>query len=92
MDIAWVEVLDEDKLERKHKVRAHETEEVLLGKPRVYFVERGDVEGEDLYLGLGRTDEGRYLIIFFIYKENHVALVVSARDMDSKERKRYAKK
>ena len=92
MDIAWVDILDEAKLVRKHHVYAFEVEEVLFGKPRVYFVEKGRIRGEDVYLALGQTDAGRYLAVFFIYKKNRVALVLSARDMDAKERKRYAKK
>ncbi len=92
MEIAWVEVLDEDKLLRKHHVNAYEVEEVLFNNPRIYFVEKGNVEGEDVYLGLGRTTEGRYLAVFFIYKVNRAALVISAREMDAKERRRYAKK
>jgi uncharacterized DUF497 family protein len=92
MDIAWVDILDEDKLERKHDVHAYEVEEVLLSNPRIYLVEKGNIEGEDVYLGLGRTEEGRYLAIFFIFKTNRVALVISAREMDAKERRRYAKK
>lgn len=40
----------------------------------------------------GQTDAGRYLIVFFIYKSPGSALVLSARDMDSKERRRYEHK
>jgi uncharacterized DUF497 family protein len=29
------------------------------------------------------------LTVFFIYKPGHLALIISARDMDSKERKKY---
>lgn len=32
---------------------------------------------------------GRYLTLFFIYKPNNLALIISARDMDEKERKLY---
>ena len=92
MDIASIDILDEEKLERKHNVNPYEVEEVLLGNPRVYFVEEGNVKGEDVYLALGQTEEGRYLAIFFIYKRNRNALVTSARDMDAKERRRYGKK
>lgn len=91
MNIAWIDILDENKLERKHDVRAFEVEEVLLNNPRLFFVEQGNIKGEDV-LALGRTAEGRYLSVFFIYKRNRVALVTSARDMDGKERKRYGKK
>lgn len=87
-----MDILDEDKLDRKHTVRPFEVEEVLLSNPRIYFVEKGNVRGEDVYLALGKTEEGRYLTVFFIYKANRVALVMSAREMDSTERKRYAKK
>ena len=44
-------------------------------------------EGEDLYAALGRTESGRYLIVFFIYKLSGEAFILSARDMDDKERK-----
>ncbi|PIQ94704.1 MAG: hypothetical protein COV68_03235, partial [Nitrospirae bacterium CG11_big_fil_rev_8_21_14_0_20_41_14] len=50
------------------------------------------VKGEDLYRALGQTDSGRYLTVFFIYKETHEALVISARDMTDKERKNCAKR
>jgi uncharacterized DUF497 family protein len=33
-----------------------------------------------------------HLVVFFIYKLSRVALVLSARDMDDKERKRYGRK
>jgi len=47
---------------------------------------------EDVYSAMGRTDAGRYLIIFFIYKKNKDAIILSARQMTSKEKKRYGKK
>lgn len=56
------------------------------------FVEKGDVSEEDVYLALGQTESGRYLSVFFIYKKNKDALVISARDMAKKERRRYAQK
>jgi uncharacterized DUF497 family protein len=55
------------------------------------WVQKGRVPGEDLYAALGRTESGRYLITFFIYKRTHEALIISARDMDEKERRLYAK-
>jgi hypothetical protein len=92
MDIAQVDILDEDKLESKHNVRAYEVEEVLLSKPRFFFAEKGNTENEDLYRALGQTEDGRRLAVFFIYKRDHTALVLSARDMTDKERKRHVKK
>jgi len=43
----------EDKLLQKHNVLVMEVEEVLFGKPRIRFVEKGHREGEDLYAAYG---------------------------------------
>jgi uncharacterized DUF497 family protein len=64
----------------------------LSNKPRIFFRETGDIEGEHLYEALGRTDAGRYLAVFFIRKLAEKALVISAREMNQRERKRYGKK
>ena len=52
---------------------------------------KGNVKGEDLYSALGQTEAGRYLVIFFLNKGRGKALIISARDMDAKERRRYDK-
>ena len=81
-----------DKLAWKHKVTTDEVEEALTTGPRFRFIERGDVEGEDLYAAMGRTAAGRYLIIYFVYKITREALIISARDMTKREKRSYAKK
>ena len=55
-------------------------------------MEKGNVKGEDLFVAFGKTDAGRHLTILFVKKKNSRALVISARDMSKKERKRYGKK
>ena len=50
-----------DKLLRKHQVTIDEVEQVILRKPRIRFVESGDIDEEDLYAAVGRTESGRYL-------------------------------
>ncbi|KAM3112713.1 hypothetical protein [Phormidesmis sp. 146-33] len=60
--------------------------------PNFRFVERGNRQDEDVYAASGRTNAGRYLIVFFIYKQDGDALILSARDMDNAERKRYRRK
>lgn len=92
MDIVRVDILDEDKLQRKHDVRGYQAREIFSGNPRIRFIERGKYRGEDVYAAYGQTDEGRYLIVFFVYKLSGVALVLSAREMNSRERKQYGKK
>jgi len=89
--IIWIEDIV-DKLWRKHRVAEVEVEEVLQNRPRFRFVEKGHRAGEDVYAALGRTDAGRLLIVFFIYKEDAHALIVSAREMTSTERERYERK
>lgn len=81
-----------DKLEQKHQLDQLEVEEIFYGQPRFRRIARGDVAGEDLYSAMGQTDTGRYLVVFFVYKRSREALVISARDMSRKERRRYDKK
>ena len=59
-----------DKLISKHHVETYEVEEVLNSKPKIRFIEKGDREGEDVYLALGQTNAGRYLAVLFIYKQD----------------------
>lgn len=90
-DIIWLDTVIE-KLAWKHGVLPHEVEEVLSGRCRLFKRESGKVEGEDLYNALGRTEAGRYLSIFFVRKLGNKALIVTARDMNLRERRRYEKK
>jgi len=90
-NIVWLDPIV-DKLARKHGVDTDEVDEVFNNKPRFHFVEKGRREGEDIYMALGRTDEGRYLTVLFIQKFGNDALVLSARDMAPSEKKRYARK
>ncbi len=88
--IIWLPEV-EDKLWAKHNVLVEEVEEVLFDDPRVRFVEKGHREDEDMYAAYGQTAAGRWLIVFFILKGGNVALPISARDMDRKERRAYAR-
>jgi uncharacterized DUF497 family protein len=89
--IIWLRDVVE-KLLGKHNVTTDEVEEVISHAPRYRFIERGDVEGEDLYAAMGQTAAGRYMIVYFVHKTAGDALVISARDMTKNERKSYAKK
>ena len=87
----WLEQIVE-KLARKHDVTLEEVESMFEQRPRYRFVENGHVPGENLYSAMGQTEEGRYLIAFFIHKEDGRALIISARNMDNAEKKRYGRK
>lgn len=81
-----------DKLADKHQVATDEVEEILARRPRGQRVARGRVAGEDVYSVIGQPSSGRYLIIFYVYKLTREALVISARDATSQERRRYGRK
>ena len=85
-DVIWKEQFVE-KLAVKHGVSVEEAEEALFGTPVIRRIEKGQVEGEDIYAAFGQTDAGRYLIVFFIRKDRTATLPISARDMTRRERR-----
>ena len=91
MKISWILWIQEyeDKIAAKHGVDRDEVAEVLYGRMVIRRAGKGKVKGEDLYMGLGQTDDGRYLVVFFILKTGNVAMPVSARDMTTAERRQY---
>ena len=89
--LIWLDDVIE-KLLRKHDVSPYEVKEVLESNPHFRFVEKGHREGDNVYSALGQTQGGRYLIVFFVYKRGGRGLVLSARDMTPRERKRYEKR
>ena len=90
-EVIWLPEI-EDKLWEKHRITVLEAEEVLFGWPHIRFVERGHRQDEDLYAAYGQTEAGRYVIVFFVLKHSKQALVISARDMDGKERRIYGRR
>jgi hypothetical protein len=81
-----------EKLVAVHEVTEDEVEEVFRNRPRFRFIESGHLQGEDVYSAEGQTDVGRYLVVFFILKLTGQALIISARAMTGRERKRYGRK
>ncbi|MFQ5603588.1 MAG: BrnT family toxin [bacterium] len=80
------------KIQRKHQIDTDEICEVFQNQPNFRKLEKGDILGEDVFGAYGRTNSGRYLSVFFVYKFNQNALIISARNMNKSERKKYAKK
>jgi uncharacterized protein len=81
-----------EKINVKHRVTQDEVRDVLRISSHFRFVEKGHRQGENVYSALGQTSAGRYLIVFFVRKKTGKALPISARDMTSRERRRYEKK
>lgn len=84
----WLEDIVE-KLWRKHEVAPDEVAELFANKPHFRFVEKGHREGENVYAAMGKTQAGRYLITFFVQKEDNKALILSSRTMTDSERRLY---
>lgn len=89
--IIWLEDIVE-KLLQKHQVKQEEVRQILENRPRFRLIEKGHRVGENVYAATGQTDSGRYLVVFFVYKKDHRALIISARDMTPSERRSYGKK
>jgi uncharacterized DUF497 family protein len=88
--IIWLKKIV-DKLANKHHITQDEVEQVFINNPQYRFLEQGEIEDEHVYSAYGQTDSGRYVTVIFIRKFGNRALVISARDMDKKERKQYGK-
>ncbi len=94
MQIKGLLWLDEivDKLHYKHNVSQIEVQGIFNNKPKFRFVEKGHRPDENVYFAQGQTQAGRYLIIFFIYKQDKRAFILSARDMTHAERRQHGRK
>ncbi len=88
--LIWLEDIVE-KLIWKHNVEEQEVIEVLENKPIFQYKEKGYKSGEDVYAAFGKTNTNRFLSIFFVYTQDKRAIIVSARDMSAKERKKYVR-
>lgn len=75
----------------KHHVSHKESEEVFKNKPLVLYFDAKHSSKEERHVCLGKTDAGRLLSISFTIRKNKIR-VISARDMNKKEKKEYAKK
>ena len=64
----------------------------VLRKASISTGGKGHLQGENMYSAMGQTEEGRYIIAFFIHKQDGRALIISARSMDEAEKKRYGRK
>ena len=72
----------------RHKVSHSECEEVFFNTPFVVKADEPHFSVEDRYYVLGKTDKNRLLFIVFTIRRNKIR-VISARDMNRKEKKIY---
>lgn len=83
-DFEWDEA-NKDKNLIKHNVRCEEAEEVFDNNPRKVLKGR-----KGRYYLYGQTNTGRMLLVVFELKGT-TARVISARDMNDRERKTFKK-
>ena len=76
---------------KKHSVHSLECEEVFFNEPITTRIEKRGIPPEERTSALGRTNEGRFLFVVFTIREGRIR-VVSARDMNKKERRVYYEK
>lgn len=72
----------------KHQVSNAECEEVFFNAPLVVVPDEAHSQVEDRYYTLGRTDAERLLFLVFTMRGEQIR-VISARDMNKKEREVY---
>ena len=70
------------------KVSFLECEEVFFNRPLVVVEDTSHSKSEGRYYALGRTNDDRYLFVVFTVRNNKIR-VISARDMNRKERRVY---
>ncbi|MFH0800801.1 MAG: BrnT family toxin [bacterium] len=80
----------------RHEVTPEEVEEICTCEDPKPRIEKGKKSrnrpGLNLYYVLGKTAGGRYIFIVFRPKRKGEARVITAREMDSKERSRYGRR
>ena len=96
IDLALIEGFDWDdgnerKSAEKHGVSRAEAEQIFLNEPLLIDADVKHSVDEQRFQTLGRTDEGRLLHVTFTLRgEGKLIRVVSAHDMNRKERGIYA--
>ena len=79
-----------DKNTLKHKVLNGECEDVFFNQPLIIVSDTKHSKKETRHAAFGVTDGGRKLIVIFTLRAKLIR-VISARDMNRKERRFYEK-
>ncbi|MDB5613931.1 MAG: hypothetical protein JWQ22_1584 [Devosia sp.] len=74
----------------KHSVSQSEAEQVFFNDPLLLLTDSRHSADEARYHALGQTEDGRLLLIAFTLREGDSLIrVISARDMNRRERSDY---
>ena len=77
------------KVETRHRVTTGECEQVFFHEPLLIAPDASHSVTEERWAAWGRTAEGRPLAVVFTLRQDRIR-PISARDMNRKERQRYA--
>jgi uncharacterized DUF497 family protein len=72
----------------RHQVSAAECEQVFFHRPLVTAPDEKHSQQEPRFYALGHTDAGRLLFLVFTFR-GRLIRVISARDMNRRERRAY---
>ncbi len=72
----------------KHHVTEGDAEEVFFNEPLLLATDEKHSQQESRFRAMGYTDKNRYLYVVFMVRDNLIR-VISARDMNKKERGIY---
>jgi uncharacterized DUF497 family protein len=72
----------------KHNVENWECEQVFFNEPVLVLDDPGHSRSERRWAAFGQTDAGRLLVVIFTRRDD-LLRVISARDMNKKEREFY---
>ena len=74
----------------KHSVSQSEAEQVFFNDPLLLLTDQRHSADEARYHALGKTDDERRLLIAFTLRQDETLIrVISARDMNRRERSHY---
>jgi uncharacterized DUF497 family protein len=77
-----------EKVKARHGVTSAECEQVFFNLPVIAGEDEKHSETENRFYVLGQTDSGRLLFLVFTVRKDKLR-VISARDMNKKERRVY---
>ena len=80
-----------DKNLTKHDVTNWECEQVFFNRPLLVLDDPKHSASEKRWAAFGKTDAERFLVVIFT-KRKHLVRIISARDMNRRERKFYDEK
>ena len=82
---------NQDKNLVKHNVQNWECEQLFFNRPLLVLEDPGHSVAERRWAAFGKTDSGRLLLVIFT-KRGSLLRVISARDMNGREKKFYEEK